>query len=194
MTCPTNTPKRRAISIDDARRLYDYDPETGCMTFKERQASDFPWHHRPDALAATFNRKKAGKTAYMSPYPNGYLRVSVLGKSHLAHRFAWFLHTGEWPSGVIDHINGDRSDNRIGNLRDVSPSENASNRRPGTNSQYELTGISLLKDKNVYVVSVIRDGQQLPTKWCKTLEEAMDHRVSMGFIPHVQKEAAKPWL
>ena len=59
---------------------------------------------------------------------NGYMYVNTkFGNKVLAHRLAWLLHHGEWPKGDIDHINRNRSDNRIENLRDVSRSANLLN-------------------------------------------------------------------
>ena len=62
----------------------------------------------------------------------GYIRVNIPenGKNPpqiFAHRIAWFLYHGKWPEKYIDHINGNRSDNRIENLREVSHSENCKN-------------------------------------------------------------------
>lgn len=57
---------------------------------------------------------------------NGYLRITIEGKSYYAHRLAWFYAHKTWPD-VIDHINQDRSDNRLINLRPASKSQNAVN-------------------------------------------------------------------
>lgn len=59
----------------------------------------------------------------------GYVTIGVDGKYYPAHRLAWLYMTGEWPKYSIDHINGERSDNRWGNLRDVPTSINNQNRR-----------------------------------------------------------------
>lgn len=71
----------------------------------------------------------------------GYRRVKIDGKQYQAHRIAWLLHYGDWPSDMIDHFNGDKSDNRIENLRVVNASENGRNRRRGTNSRSGVIGV-----------------------------------------------------
>jgi hypothetical protein len=58
---------------------------------------------------------------------NGYLQIKFNGKAYKAHRLAWYLHYGVWPTNHIDHINGIKTDNRIINLRDVTRSENMNN-------------------------------------------------------------------
>jgi len=60
---------------------------------------------------------------------NGYLHISVNGKKYAAHRLAWLYAHGEWPNGDIDHIDGDRANNSLSNLRVVSRSTNLENLR-----------------------------------------------------------------
>lgn len=59
----------------------------------------------------------------------GYLRVRIGGVLYFAHRLRWALAYGAWPVGQLDHIDGDPSNNRLGNLREVSNKENSRNRR-----------------------------------------------------------------
>jgi hypothetical protein len=64
----------------------------------------------------------------------GYVRFMVHGRQYLAHRLAWLYVHGEWPTGEIDHIDGDRGNNRIYNLREATRSQNCANRRKGSDS------------------------------------------------------------
>ncbi|POU03593.1 Fis family transcriptional regulator [Escherichia sp. ESNIH1] len=78
-------------------------------------------------------RKVTGKRGYLRP--DGYVYTRVKGRSYGEHRLIHFLFTGDWPEQV-DHINGNRSDNRHENLRAANHAENCFNRKPvGKNSK-----------------------------------------------------------
>ena len=74
---------------------------------------------------------------------DGYFAVSFANKKIKAHKIVWFLHYKSWPKKLIDHINGNKFDNRIENLREASFSENQANKRL---SKQNISGI-----KNVYL-------------------------------------------
>ena len=73
---------------------------------------------------------------------DGYLRVKIDGSAFLLHRIAYLYINGLMPTNEIDHINGNKSDNRICNLRDVTTSLNQMNRRMQSNNKSGLTGVS----------------------------------------------------
>lgn len=102
-----------------AQRL-DYAPETGILT----------WKHRAGDPA--FNTRFAGKEAFTT-VERGYRQGRLDGKLYYAHRIIWRLMTGEYPVD-IDHINGNRSDNRWANLRSVTRAANLQNRRLSRNN------------------------------------------------------------
>lgn len=73
---------------------------------------------------------KAGlAVGYKASSKKKYIPVTYRGKHYLAHRLAWALYHGEWPSGQIDHIDGNPFNNRIDNLRIVSARENMMNQK-----------------------------------------------------------------
>lgn len=113
---------REGITPEWLRENISYCCKTGVMLWKPRH-SDKRWTTRYAGKPALANEKK------------GYLSGCIAGHFVLAHRAAWAMHFNAWPSGEIDHINGDRTDNRIKNLRNVSPRENNRNRAtPRTNT------------------------------------------------------------
>lgn len=123
------------------KSLLDYDPETGLFTWKARPREMF----KTERAFSTFNaRHCGGKAGNMSA--TGYWYICIDYKKRRAHRLAWLYVYGYMPK-EIDHINGDRLDNRICNLRSVDRSENNRNmgisRRntSGTTGVYSTRGL-----------------------------------------------------
>lgn len=79
----------------------------------------------------------------------GYTYILVDGKRKKASRVIWEMHNGKIPDGLfVDHINNDRSDDRIENLRLVTPQQNVFNRKVAKNSKSGYKGIFQVKDRN----------------------------------------------
>lgn len=76
---------------------------------------------------------------------DGYLIIKIKGKQIKAHRLAWFLYYGNFPNNELDHINRNRTDNRITNLREVSRKENLENTTKKINKDTKVIGIYLDK-------------------------------------------------
>lgn len=77
----------------------------------------------------------------------GYTRIKVLGVISAAHRLAWLLSEGVWPTEQIDHINGVRNDNRRCNLREATAFENARNRRSHKPTKSGFKGVYAMGKK-----------------------------------------------
>lgn len=86
---------------------------------------------------------------------SGYLRITVAGKSEYAHRLAWMYVNGHWPTQTVDHINGNRGDNRIANLRLATYAENMQNIRQATKkSESKVLGVSWHKRAGKWQVHI----------------------------------------
>jgi len=112
------------ITADMIPDLVRYEPDTGRLFWKPRDVAMFPIRR----VALAFNSTHAGREAFTATDSRGYKSGRIFDKTYAGHRVAWAAFYGEWPD-VTDHINGDRTDNRIANLRNVSKAQNARNRR-----------------------------------------------------------------
>jgi hypothetical protein len=113
--------------VEELRRLFNYDPETGILT---------------NAIDRATNAKKGQEAGKANPSSKGYKILGVNKRLYKAHRIIWKMHYGYEPSHEIDHINGDRSDNRIANLRDVPKEINQINRQvKNANNKTGIRGV-----------------------------------------------------
>ena len=124
------------------KELFSYDENTGLFT-----------------RLKTAGRFLKGTTAgYLRP--DGYVQIKVDKVSYLAHRVAWVYVNGENPDCEIDHINHNRSDNKICNLRDVSRKENGMN-CSSTKNRVLVTGVYFCKTRSRFVSGICIDGKNI---------------------------------
>ena len=128
--------------------MVDYDSETGSMTWKERDIKHFKSLHDCNQWNSRFVGKECGTPIH------GHKRMRIYGQPIYIHRAAFACFYGYWPKMEIDHINHDRSDNRISNLRDSS--ENAKNRSKQSNNESGYTGVYWNKNRQKWHARVGR--------------------------------------
>jgi hypothetical protein len=137
------------IPITELRRLLSYDSEAGTFIWLSRSPDMFSSEAgRSQATScAIWNTRYAGRSAFISDNGCGHLRGRIWDSDYMAHRVAWAIFYGEWPNGHIDHINGDRNDNRVCNLRVASNRENSQNQTfRGGSSRFK--GVCYLPARN----------------------------------------------
>lgn len=133
---------QRAKLESELRARIAYDPESGAFT------------RLKDGGNGARVGGRAGGVAKI-----GYVYLSVCDTKVLAHRAAWFLTHGRWP-GVVDHVNGNRSDNRLCNLREVTTRQNTHNVRSARNSSGSgLLGAFYDKRRGRWFASIMNHGR-----------------------------------
>lgn len=98
-------------------------------------------------------RVKAGAAAGAA-CANGYVQITVLGTNYLAHRLAWLLQNGCWPTGEVDHMNGNRWDNRMVNLRDASRTQNLANAGLRSDNTSGHKGVTWYKSRHLWMAQL----------------------------------------
>jgi phosphoribosyl-ATP pyrophosphohydrolase len=139
------------LTVDRLREVLDYNPETG-----------------------VFVNRKLGRPVGCRSKHLGYWIVTVTGHGQFyAHRLAWLYVHGEWPK-FIDHINLDKMDNRLCNLRNVEQRINNQNKRDANkNNIAGFLGVSYdARNASPWVARIWVDGRSKHIKACKTKEEA----------------------
>lgn len=157
------------------RQLLDYDPETGVLTWRTRDAEWFA-HGRlgPEHVASVWNARYSGKAALTSRNSGGAHQGPILGTNRLAHRVAWKMVHGDEPE-MIDHINGDPSDNRLSNLRAANAGVNAKNTKKRRTNTSGMMGVQYFPYGRVKPIWVVRIGNDHIGCFA-TKEEAMAER------------------
>lgn len=168
-------PKKKMPSARLLRRLIDYDSATGEMRWKERPAWMFSdVHYGRKVLARMWNTRYAGKPAFTASQCGGYKVGRLFDRGFLAHRVAWAIHNGMPPTDQIDHINGDRSDNRIENLRAVSNQDNAKNAAIGKANTSGVMGVFWCQKNKAWVARIKTNGKTIH------LLQSKDKRVAIA--------------
>jgi HNH endonuclease len=143
------------VDIDLLRKLLRYDHETGKLFWLPRAKEDHPEQKK----LGLWNSRYAGREAFTTKDRKGYLKSPIFNVTFRAHRVAWALFYGAWPIGQIDHINMDRADNRIHNMREASNGQNNRNRGVQSNNQTGYKGVFYDKRREKYVANLVVDGK-----------------------------------
>lgn len=118
------------MKLEDFIKYVNYNPLTGEFT-RIKILNDHPAH-----------MWRLGEVIGNST-SNGYIEISVGEDKYSAHKLAWYIVYGEYPTESIDHVNGDKQDNRIENLRLSSALENMRNRGKNKNNTTGANGVYL---------------------------------------------------
>jgi len=133
------------ITAEFVREYISYDPETGVLL----RVKDTPCY-------------RAKKGSECGRFCRGYLRTMLDGREYMNHRLAWLLSHGEWLDGQIDHIDGNKINNRLANLRVVTNAINQQNlRSPKSSNKSGYLGVSFNKQKQRWVSAINTPGKRV---------------------------------
>lgn len=142
--------------LEELRRVLDYNPETGELTWKVTQN----WKSKAGSTAGNVNSK-------------GRIQIRFRSRLYYAHRLVWLLTYGKWPEQTVDHLDGDKSNNRIENLRDVSNGVNQQNqRKPRSSSKSGILGVHWHDRDQKFVAKIGINGKNKHLGYFLTAEEA----------------------
>lgn len=148
---------QKELPIETLRELLSYDPETGVLTWKYRELNWF----KTESAFKSWNTKYAGKSAFTAFHDEGYKQGRIFNKTYKAHRVGYAIHYGEWPKDQIDHINGNKADNRITNMRAVNNQENSRNSSKRNDNVSGFTGVFWHKQINKWRSKIRADGKDI---------------------------------
>lgn len=130
--------------------LLDYDPKTGEFTWASVSRHWFA----SDAHWAAFRAAQKGLKPFSTEHSRGYLLGQIGGEQVLAHRAVWAYCNGEWPSEQLDHINHDKRDNRLVNLRIATQAENAKNSNRRSDNTSGVTGVYWCRNRKKWTAQI----------------------------------------
>jgi len=134
---------RSKLTVERLREVLAYDPTSGLFTW----------------IVSTGSRIKIGYAAG-GDVGGGYIGIGIDKFSYYAHRLAWMHFYGSCPAGDVDHIDGNKSNNSIANLRDVSHSVNLQNQKRAakSNKSSGLLGVSFDKSRSLWSAKLKLNG------------------------------------
>lgn len=153
------------LTQERLKELLDYDPATGFFTH---------------LTSGRGRGRKAGARAGCLEL--GYTMVGVCGRKYQAHRLAWFFVHGAWPRDQLDHINMQRSDNRIANLREATNAQNGANCPARRRNKCGKKGVSKMKGR--WRAQIFKNKRQVHLGLFATAEEAHAAYVAAARIHH----------
>jgi hypothetical protein len=169
-------------SAEYIRERLAYDPNTGVLTWRYCEAMRREWNTRYSGAVAGADSDQ------------GYRSISIDDRPHRAHRLAWLIMHGEWPVDQLDHINGDRADNRISNLRDVGHTENCRNAATPRNNTSGVVGVRQRKATGKWEAKIKVDYRTIHLGYFANLADAIAARlaaeITYGFHSNHGRTAA----
>lgn len=165
------------ITQEQLKNMFDYDDEKGILIRKR------------DKYGREYNQPCGNK-----PTQHGYGALKINGRSYRVHRLIWLFHYGEFPSEFIDHIDGNKMNNRIDNLRTVSNQINNHNNKIRTDNTSGYPNVYWHKGTRKYQVRITVDGKENFIGLYATFSDAILAAMLAKIEHHPSSPAAQEYL
>jgi hypothetical protein len=166
------------VNLDFINKVLTYNQETGVFTWNVRVAQRI----KIGVMAGSVSKSKNY---------TGYLKIKVLGKSYLAHRLAWLITYGKFPQKMIDHIDGNKLNNSIKNLREVTRKENMQNTKLRKDNTSGFNGVYFNSQRKKWVAYVTEDKKMKYLGIFKKKEDAISKRIEADELIGFHKNHGK---
>lgn len=151
------TDKEISLNHDELLSTLHYEPDTGIFTWRKPGKGV-----RVGAVAGYFRS-------------GGYVTIKLKQEHYQAHRLAWFYVHGTWPIKMVDHVDRDRHNNRISNLREATCKQNIENAKIPVTNTTGYRGVFYLPNRypnKPYVAKICHHGKCIHVGNYKSAEEA----------------------
>lgn len=163
--------KKPLPSIEVLNQLFTLDAERGLLVRKITRA--------PNAQKGAIVGSRDSK---------GYLHVNISGRFYRVHRIVFFMHYGFDPEVHIDHIDGDRLNNKPSNLRPATDQQNAGNMDAPRHNTSGYKGVYKHSRGRKWCAQIKRNGETVYLGWFDTAEDAY-HAYAIAAREHFGKHA-----
>lgn len=158
------------VTLERLMEIVSYDPETGIFTYLQSRGP----------------RSKGSAMGHIAE--DGYIVTRIDGRKYPVHRLAWMYVHGMYPSMMIDHIDGNRSNNRIANLRLATSSDNQKNSKRRSTNKSGCTGVYWNKERKSWMAYIKSHGKLMKLGYFEDIDAAIAARKSaeplFGFHPN----------
>lgn len=187
------TQEREQWGPEEIAAMVAYNPEDGSFIWQDRPDS----HFASPKDAKIWRRRFLGKAAFITDNGKGYMCANLSGRRYYGHRVAFACMTGDWPKHEVDHINGNPSDNRWANLRDVTHTDNNRNMpAPKKKAASGVTGIYRTLNRACWAPQVSVGNRSIPLGNTPCLGIAIKRRREaeqlLGFHPNHGRKYLPP--